>query len=187
MSVLAEGKKVILRRLEDEDAERFLKWRGSGEWREYDAPWETRPEITNKKAFTRRFRKKVKAQIEGVPRMVTIVYKQLDQPVGWMIRYGKERFPDVIWIGIDICEDAFLERGLGSEALVLWTNYLWDALDVQKIAMDTWSINPRMMHVAEKIGYVFEGLERGLLEWQGERINLVHYGLLREERGRLGR
>jgi ribosomal-protein-serine acetyltransferase len=37
------------------------------------------------------------------------------------------------------------------------------------------------MRVAEKLGLVYEGAERELREWQGERLDLVLYGLLRRE------
>jgi RimJ/RimL family protein N-acetyltransferase len=61
---------------------------------------------------------------------------------------------------------------------------------VHRIGLDTWSFNPRMMRVAEKLGFVYEGAERELMAWQGERLDFVHYGLLRREwaerRGRGG-
>jgi RimJ/RimL family protein N-acetyltransferase len=38
-----------------------------------------------------------------------------------------------------------------------------------------------MMRVAEKVGFVYEGAERELLGWQGQRLDLVDYGLLRRE------
>jgi RimJ/RimL family protein N-acetyltransferase len=43
-----------------------------------------------------------------------------------------------------------------------------------------------MIHVAEKLGFVYEGAQRELIEWQGERLDLVHYGMLRRENGREG-
>ncbi|MGD8626968.1 MAG: GNAT family protein [Anaerolineae bacterium] len=38
-----------------------------------------------------------------------------------------------------------------------------------------------MRRVAEKVGFVYEGAERELLTWQGQRLDRVHYGLLRRE------
>ncbi len=83
--------------------------------------------------------------------------------------------------GIDICEDEYLGRGIGTQALGLWVDYLFENSDVHRIGLDTWSFNQRMMHVAEKVGFVYEGAQRELREWQGERIDAVHYGMLRRE------
>jgi RimJ/RimL family protein N-acetyltransferase len=38
-----------------------------------------------------------------------------------------------------------------------------------------------MMRVAEKLGLAYEGAEREMVAWQGQRLDLVHYGLLRRE------
>jgi RimJ/RimL family protein N-acetyltransferase len=38
-----------------------------------------------------------------------------------------------------------------------------------------------MMRVAEKLGFVNEGAQRELIEWQGKWLDLVHYGMLRGE------
>jgi RimJ/RimL family protein N-acetyltransferase len=32
--------------------------------------------------------------------------------------------PQACFVGIDICEDAYLNRGLGTEALQLWVDYI---------------------------------------------------------------
>lgn len=53
--------------------------------------------------------------------------------------------------------------------------------EVYRIGLETWSFNPRMKRAAEKAGLVYEGTERELREWQGQRLGLVHCGLLRLE------
>jgi RimJ/RimL family protein N-acetyltransferase len=87
----------------------------------------------------------------------------------------------VWYVGIDICEDDDLGRGFGTEAFGLWIDYLFLHSEVHRLGLDTWSFNPRMKRVAEKLGLVYEGAERELREWQGQRLDLVHYGLLRRE------
>ena len=104
-----------------------------------------------------------------------------NQPLGWVNRYSFRDNPLIWLVGIDICEDDFLNRGCGTEALRLWVDYLFAHSDYHKICLDTWSFNPRMMHVAEKIGFVYEGCQREMQFWQGQWLDLVHYGLLREE------
>jgi RimJ/RimL family protein N-acetyltransferase len=41
------------------------------------------------------------------------------------------------------------------------------------------------MRVAEKVGFVREGAERELMQWQGEWLDRVHFGMLRKEWGDL--
>jgi len=102
-------------------------------------------------------------------------------PLCWVNRYRFIDNPLIWFVGISICKDDFLNRGYGSEALTLWVNYLFAYCDYHKLCLDTWSFNPRMMKVAEKLGFIPEGCQREMQFWQGEWLDLLHYGMLREE------
>ena len=182
--VLAKGKLVFLRDPIPSDADHYLPWRSSGEWRRYDAPWEnsgcstTTPEEAE--AFRERFRAFCQEEPD-LPRKRASIATMEGQPMGWVTRYAKEDYPDVWYVGIDIYDDDCLNRGFGTEALRLWIDYLFSHSEVHRIGLETWSFNPRMKRVAEKLGLVYEGAERELREWQGQRLDFVHYGLLRRE------
>ena len=81
--------------------------------------------------------------------------------------------------GSDICEDDALNRGIGTEARTLWIDYIFADRDGHKIAPDTWSFNPHMMHMAEKIVFRLSGVERNLMEWKENWLELMHFGMLR--------
>lgn len=180
--VIAEGRRVLLCDSIVSDVAKHLYWTAHGEWREYDAPWEQiwtpltkeqEDQIVDK--FLKRF--------DGeplVPRKDAIIMHQ-DNPVGYVTRYGRERYPDVLWAGIDIREDGYLGMGLGTDALRLWVGYLFENSTAHKIALDTWSFNPRMIRVAEKTGFTREGTERHLLQWQGQWLDGIRFGMLRHE------
>ena len=85
------------------------------------------------------------------------------------------------FVGIDICEDKYLNKGMGTEALELWIQYLFSNSNIHRLSLDTWSFNKRMMHVAEKAGFIFEGKQREFIKWKEEWIDAVHYGMLRRE------
>lgn len=104
-----------------------------------------------------------------------------NRPLGWVIRYGEDRTPETWMVGIDICEDEMLNKGLGTEALGLWVDYLFTNSTVHRIGLDTWSLNPRMRHVSEKLGFTFEGVQREVVQWEGKWLDLIHFGLLRVE------
>jgi len=84
-------------------------------------------------------------------------------------------------VGIDICEDKFHNCGMGTEALELWVDYLFGISEIHKLCLDTWSFNPRMIRVAEKVGFISEGRQCEMRLWQGEWLDLHHFGILRDE------
>jgi len=181
--VLAKGTLVFLRDPIPSDADNYLRWQTSGEWSRYDAPWEERrssmmtPE--EEEAYRERFRAFCQEN-PGLPRKRASIVAVEGKPMGWVNRYAKEDYPDVWYVGITIYDDC-LNRGFGTEALGLWIDYLFSHSEVHRIGLETWSFNPRMMRVAEKVGLVYEGAERELREWQGQRLDAVLYGLLRRE------
>jgi RimJ/RimL family protein N-acetyltransferase len=177
MKSLAIGEQVYLRDRQAADVDRFVYWQTHGEWLQYDAPWAPQQEQKMRAHFM-----KLTHGDLPVPRTgAMIALKNGHQLIGTVNRYGNDRFPGVYYIGISICEDAYLNRGLGTEALGLWIDYLFGISTVHKIECHTWSLNPRMVHVAEKLGFTFEGLERELVQWQGVWQDRLRYGMLREE------
>jgi RimJ/RimL family protein N-acetyltransferase len=183
-AVLVQGKLVYLRDPIPSDAENYLLWQTGGEWRRYDAPWEeTRSSMMTpeeEEAFRERFRAFCQED-PGLPRKRATIVAIEGKPMGWVNRYAKEDYPDVWYAGITIYDDDCLNRGFGTEALGLWIDYLFSHSEVYRIGLETWSFNPRMIRVAEKVGLVYEGAVRELREWQGQRLDFVLYGLLRRE------
>ena len=88
--VIAAGKKVILRDRLPSDVESALRWRTTGEWRFFDAPW------------------------EGV------------------------------------------ETSLRSEQEAVFRQHF-------------------------KVGFLYEGAQRQMIQWQGEWLDLIHFGMPRSE------
>jgi RimJ/RimL family protein N-acetyltransferase len=181
--ILANGRHVCLRDRLPTDVDAFTRWQIQGQWRLLDAPWQgvtTSLSEAEEAHYRQRFLEGLAEDLPS-PRKSAVIALLDNRPIGWVIRYGEERFPDTWMIGIDICEDEHLEQGLGTEALHLWGDYLFANSTIHRIGLDTWSFNPRMMHVAEKLGFTSEGAQREVLQWQGEWLDFVHYGMLREE------
>jgi RimJ/RimL family protein N-acetyltransferase len=180
---LAAGRLVVLRDRIASDVDAFLYWRTHGEWRLWDAPWEggsdalTREEeLEYREVFASRLKEEVPS-----PRQRAVITTRDGRPLGWVNRYAPEHSPEDWHLGIDICEDEYLERGFGTEALWLWLDYLFANSEVHRISLGTWSFNERMMRVAEKVGFTRECRQREMKEWQGEWIDYVSYGVLRSE------
>ena len=102
-------------------------------------------------------------------------------PIGDVSRYGIEHNPYTWCVGIGICIDEYLNRGLGTEALRIWIDHLFAISDKHKLCLETWSFNPRMIRSAEKAGFALEGRQREMRLWQDEWIDFISLGILREE------
>lgn len=177
--IIAVGELVMLRTIIEADRAYYQRWQTQGEWRSMDAPW-TQSKGEKKKEQTDQ-KKQSPMEDDGGPQKMSVIATLENKPLGWVNRYRFRDNPWIWFVGIDICEDEFLNRGCGTEALKLWVDYLFANSDFHKLCLDTWSFNPRMMHVAEKVGFIFEGAQREMQFWQGEWLDLTHYGILREE------
>jgi RimJ/RimL family protein N-acetyltransferase len=185
-NVIAFGNEIILRDPLPSDADRRIYWRTHGEWIKYDAPWEfDATPMTEVKERELRERLIEQCAVENLstPRFRAIISSKENKPLGRVSRYfqKKEYFKDTWLVGIGIYEDEYLNKGIGTEALRLWINYLFSTSNVHRIGLDTWSFNKRMIRVAEKIGFVFEGAEREIIHWKGEWLDAIHFGILRNE------
>lgn len=183
MSVLISGPKVILRDYLPSDIDPYIRWITRGEWRKFDAPWEGMQDALTKEQESKVRQTFLESCVEELPspRKRAIIITTDKHPLGWVNRYGYERFPKNIYVGINICEDHFLNSGIGTEALKLWVDYLFSNSDFHRISLNTWSFNPRMIRVAEKVGFRFEGAQKEMIEWQDEWLDYMHFGILRTE------
>ncbi|USG99530.1 GNAT family N-acetyltransferase [Thermococcus argininiproducens] len=178
--ILACGEKVLLRDAVEKDADAYLRWMKEGEWKKYDAPWEDDFIPADEGEIRKHFFEKF-INDRKTPKSSAIIATKEDRPIGWVIRYTENEFYSVWWVGIDICEDAYLGKGYGSEALKLWVDYLFSNSDIHKIALGTYSFNKRMIKVAEKLGFKLEGVEREVIWWNGEWADRLMFGMLRDE------
>ena len=173
----------MLRDILPEDVDAFLRWQTTGEWRFLDAPWEGilhSLSSSQAEAFRKRFLEARKEPLQ-TPRKRVVIALPDSTPIGTVSRYGSDGFPDIFYLGIDICEDTYLNQGLGTLALGEWRDYLFLNSKAHKLELHTWSFNPRMIRVAEKLGFIQEGTERELIEWQGQRLDRLRFGMLRSE------
>jgi len=121
-----------------------------------------------------------------VPRKSAFIANKHNKPIGWVNRYSHKNSPDAWLVGIDICEDDYLNQGYGTIALMLWADYLFRNSTFHRIGLETWSFNNRMIEVAKKAGFTLEGTQREIRKWKGKWLDLLNFGLLREEWGKRG-
>lgn len=179
--ILAKGEKVWLRRRTLEDVPLFLKWsQMNGKAKLFDAPWEKDQPEPNEE-YIARITKSIEGENENKFGMAIIVEKESTNPIGTVNCYADKGNPDHRYVGISIYEDALISKGLGTQALKLWIDYLFRNRNLHHIGLETWSFNKRMIRVAEKIGFKNEGCEREIREWNGEWLDKLHFGILKTE------
>lgn len=84
-------------------------------------------------------------------------------------------------MGITVYATEMWDKHIGSQALKLFITYLFNLYDIPHLGLTTWSGNPRMMHVAEKIGMKQEACFRQVRFYNGKYYDSVQYGILRNE------
>ena len=69
-------------------------------------------------------------------------------------------------------------KGYGTEACKLIIDHGFNALNLHRITCGTFSTNVEMMRLAEKLGFVQEGVRKQAAWKNGEWVDVVEYGLL---------
>lgn len=178
------GCRIRLRDWKLEDLPAWKHWQQPHhEWYRYDGPWWGPPRVETIEGKIEEQRRTILDADWPVPRkQMVIVDLATDRFIGttnWNWE-GKE----TNWrsVGIGIYDPRNWGKGLGFEALGLWTEYLFDSLpEIVRLGLHTWSGNVWMIGLAKKLGYLEEACFRRARIVDGEYYDSVAYGVLREE------
>jgi diamine N-acetyltransferase len=78
-------------------------------------------------------------------------------------------------------DPAYLGQGYGREAIGLMLDWAFRIQNYERIWLDTWATNERAIRCYQSLGFVEEGRQRRHLFVDGEYVDAVLMGLLREE------
>jgi ribosomal-protein-alanine N-acetyltransferase len=84
-------------------------------------------------------------------------------------------------IGYGMFSDEYRGKGIMSEAVQLLTDYLFNTLLINRLAIHMHVNNFASEKVAIKCGYIKEGVARGASFSRGQHVDIAMYALLREE------
>lgn len=85
-------------------------------------------------------------------------------------------------VGIAIFDEANWGKGYATTALSLWIDRIFRQEPlIQRIGLTTWSGNPGMTKVAQKLNFQLEGRLRAVRYYQGIYYDALHFGCLRTE------
>jgi RimJ/RimL family protein N-acetyltransferase len=182
--VEVRGERIVLRDQRPSDVDARLRWLTvETEWGEWDAPWEGNDPLPPERVEEVR-RGMLEAMRNPLPAPRTRLFIELVDrpPVGWVSCYDHDPDSRTVSVGIDICESQCWGRGLGTEALRLWIDYLFAELGIERVRMATWSGNERMVRVAEKLSFVLEERIPNAREVRGRRYDKVQFVLTKRAR-----
>lgn len=171
--------KVEIRQLKPEEVEEFWKIAFSDSqaaWTKLNGPYfhddlPSKDEFVNTLAY--------KYWINNQNHLLIINDDQIVGSVGASFEDG----PLKRWIdmGITIYPQNMWDKHIGRQALNLFIDYLFKLYDLPHLGLTTWSGNPRMMHLATKIGLKQEARIRQVRFYEGEYYDSLKYGILRSE------
>jgi putative hydrolase of HD superfamily len=177
------GGRVVLRDWAAADVPGLREWlRPHHEWHRWDGPYFPRPTDADAEDLCARVLARTDRQDWPVPRQqLVIADAATDVLLGQVSWYFESEVSDWRRLGIVLYDPRSWFGGRGTEALRLWTGYLFATTEVVRLDFATWSGNTGMCRIGQKLGWVEEARFRQARQVRGRRYDSVVYGVLREE------
>ncbi|RXK19179.1 GNAT family N-acetyltransferase [Macrococcus sp. DPC7161] len=117
--------------------------------------------------------------LESIPKQMVITID--GEFLGTLHAYWESEVTNWMEIGICIFNKHYWGKGLGTIALQLWVDYIFEHSTLHRIGLTTWSGNYRMIKSAAKVGMIEEARIRRARIVKGEYYDSIKMGMLREE------
>ncbi|MGZ7444140.1 GNAT family N-acetyltransferase [Paenibacillus sp. TH7-28] len=174
--MLFESARVRLRKMTEDDAAVYHKWRNDPEVMRTTSPSLDLFTFADTKQF-------VDHVILGssASKSYLILDRESEKPLGItsLIQIDcKNRNAECI---IDIGDKEYWGKGYGTEALKLLLDYGFLELNLHRVSLRVFSFNDRAINMYEKIGFMREGISRQTLFREGNWHDIIHMGILQSE------
>lgn len=175
---------IILRDLKLTDLAQYAHWQAPGHrWQEFDGPYYARLSPEALKARLKGMEQAITHNSHPFPRQRMVIADRVtDQLIGMVVWYWESAESNWASIGISIYDEKYWGKGIGYQALGLWTGYLFAAMPaIVRLDLRTWSGNLGMIHLAKKLGYQLEACFRDARMVKGQYYDGLAFGILRRE------
>lgn len=173
---------IELRDMLESDIEDYVRWwTVETEWGNWDAPWEPLEASSPEHERTRwtRYFNTIHAKPSNDMRW-RFEIAQDGRHIGWVSGYtDTDYYPnpeELPAIGITVVDPAGRSKGIGTEALRLFIEYM-KGRGYPAVYTQTWSGNHPMLRVAEKLGFREVCRKTGIREVRGQRYDAVTFRL----------
>jgi RimJ/RimL family protein N-acetyltransferase len=175
-SRLLHGSRVRLTALRPDDLSTIARWyQDAGFMRLYDA----RPAVPKTEAALAHWLEEVGKAENTLPFAIRPV--EGDDLIGTLELDGILWTHGVCGIGIAIGDRTNWGQGYGTEAAGLALAFAFDELNLHRVQATVFTYNERSIALFERLGFRREGVFREFLHRDGERYDMVLYGLLDRE------
>ncbi|MDY0909067.1 GNAT family protein [Microbacterium sp. CFBP9034] len=185
-TLIGTSRGIALRRFAASDIDVYREWlQPHQEWHLWDGPYFGTPTPEEIDAACARLRTGLAdgtiATESPARRAVIVEAAAPERMLGTVSWHWESEESDWRRMGLTVYEPALRGRGLGTEAMRLWTDHLFASTDVVRLDFSTWSGNSRMLAVGRRLGFTEEARFRQAREVRGERYDSVVMGVLRSE------
>ena len=94
---------------------------------------------------------------------------------------GKDELRTNMELGFWVAE-SFWGRGIATEAVKIYTKYIFDKFDIQRIFAQVYDFNGQSMNVLEKAGYIPEAILKKAYIKQGTVGDIFQYVMIKGEK-----
>ena len=169
---MIRGEIVVLRTIQEKDLDGLFELLSDVKNRGAFVPWDLPTQVGHRKQF----QENSFWGEELGPQLICVS----DQTVG-TIAFAKADYLDTLEIGYAIFYESHKNKGYATEALSLFSPYLFSTKKINRLQVSINPGNTPSRRVAEKCGYTFEGILREALFNHGEDQDVALYSLLRRE------
>lgn len=113
-------------------------------------------------------------------RFFTVIHKETGEQIGNLVLYNIHEYERRCHWGIKL-DKSYWRQGYGTEAAHLLLRYVFEDLGFNRLKSDTHVKNEPSWRFQESLGFVREGVMRQDKYIQGEYVDDVLYGMLRDE------
>lgn len=104
-----------------------------------------------------------------------------DKLLGWLELDGISWTNGTASLGIGIGEAAERGKGYGGEAITLLLDFAFAELNLHRVQLTVFAYNARALRLYEYLGFTREGVFREFLKRDGQRYDMILYGMLNHE------
>jgi len=182
---IGESRGILLRHFTLEDLPGYRAWlQPDQEWHLWNGPYGAPMDSAQVDLRVERLRGLIEDGTLRLPPIERAVVAMADDPeglVGMVSWHWEAEESDWRRMGVSVFDPDVRGRGTGTEALRIWTDYLFENTEVVRLDFSTWSGNTRMLGVGHRLGFVEEARFREAREVRGERYDSVVMGMLRRD------
>jgi RimJ/RimL family protein N-acetyltransferase len=173
---LLTGERVKLTSIREADIDSIIVWDDDAEFlrMQHSGPAYPRPEIAQREWWSGRLKQQDEYHF-------AIRLKESEQLIG-TFHITEIEWPHLVaWFSIGIGERDARGKGYGAEALTLGTAFAFDDLNLHRLQLSVFSYNERAIRLYQRLGFTHEGTFREFLQRDGQRHDMLLFGLLAHE------